>query len=256
LSQLAVESDHCRELVHSISLGPFLDSIERKPMGIKFTTTPYKDNDLFFWKIVLREALHSASLGMFSDKAIESFLKRIQVTKPKEGWLQCRKDYAVYLREDGTVFVLYPTSFPWSKADQFSHFTSGQTVTCPSEAPFHVGPWSIRVEEVGHSADVPSDWESLLGQKAIESMDHLLDGSFSYHLCVPVQKDGLGTDLPSLPLVFRKYKKADRPRAWKGVDMKIQETLPILGCDDSSETTNKDQGGNNHFLLVKILSRI
>jgi hypothetical protein len=31
--------------------------------------------------------------------------------------------------------------------------------------------------------------------------------------------------------VFAKFNKKTRPRAWRGVDVKIQETLPLLGND-------------------------
>mmetsp|Transcript_26015 Transcript_26015/g.59844 ORF Transcript_26015/g.59844 Transcript_26015/m.59844 type:complete len:780 (-) Transcript_26015:149-2488(-) len=227
LSQLAVESDQCRSLVHAVSLGPFLDAIVRKPMGIKMETGPYKSNDLFFWKVVLREALHSASLGMFSDKAIESFLKRVQVGQPKEGWLQCRKDYAVYLRGDGAVFVLYPASFPWRKAEAYNHMTPNGAVD--SSTPISVGPWKILVEEIGQKSVWPTDWDSLLEQKAIGSMEEFLEGSFSYYLRVPS-----GKKLWLHPLVFRSFKKVNRPQSWKGVDIKIQDTLPLLGFDDTS----------------------
>lgn len=119
LSNLATESDQARILLHDAVLGPFLDKVERHPMGITFDTAAWRNQGLFFWKFVLRETLHNASLGMFSDKSVGSFLNRIQADKLKAGWLQCRKDYAVYLRGDGKVFVLFPDSFPFRKTEQF-----------------------------------------------------------------------------------------------------------------------------------------
>ena len=115
LSNLAVESDECRALMNKSMIDPFLQTVIRKPMGIIFDTAPFKHQPLFFWKVVLREALHSVGLGMFSDKSVEAFLERIRVKKLKAAWLQCRKDYGVYMQEDGRIFVLYPSSFPWSK---------------------------------------------------------------------------------------------------------------------------------------------
>jgi hypothetical protein len=117
LSNLATESDECKALLHASMLGPFLELVVRKPMGIIFDTTPWKNQPFFFWKFVIREALHSARLGMWTDKSAMSFLERVQVDKPKNGWLQCRKDYAVYLQQDGKVFVFYPSSFPWRKQE-------------------------------------------------------------------------------------------------------------------------------------------
>jgi len=257
LSQLAVESDQCRALVHSVSLKPFLEAVERKLMGLKFATRPYKNYDLFFWKVVLREALHSAGLGMFSDKAIESFLGRVQVEKPKQGWLQCRKDYAVYLCSDSSVFVLFPKSFPWRKADQYHHSLADRVVACPTEQPVCVGPWLISVDRVDKSDYVKNDWDNMLEQKALGSMDDLLEGSFCYYLVVQAWPDKAG-DFKGQPLVFRSFKKANRPRSWKGADLKIQDTLPLLGCDDLAHNTLKslvdDQAKQN--LLVKITYRL
>lgn len=69
---------------------------------------------------MLRAALHSAQLGMFSDKSVLSFLERVQANRIREGWLQCRPDYAVYLQKDGKVFVFYPKSFPFHKKNMYN----------------------------------------------------------------------------------------------------------------------------------------
>lgn len=127
LSTLATESDEARELLQKAVLGPFMDQVEHKPMGITFATEPWKEQGLFFWKFVLREALHSAGLGMFSEKSVVAFLERIQVEKVKSGWLQCRRDFAVYLQEkDGRVFVFFPASFPFRKSEQYDCAGKGE----------------------------------------------------------------------------------------------------------------------------------
>lgn len=127
LSTLATESDEARELLHKVVLAPFLDQVERKPMGITFATKPWKDQGLFFWKFVLRETLHSAGLGMFSEKSVIAFLERIQADRVKSGWLQCRRDFAVYLQEeDGRVFVFFPESFPFRKSEQYDCTGKGE----------------------------------------------------------------------------------------------------------------------------------
>jgi hypothetical protein len=115
LSNLATESEECRTLLNESLISPFLNQIIRKPMGIVFETAPWKEQAFFFWKFVLREALHSTKLGMFTDKSVVSFLERVKAEKVRAGWLQCRKDYGVYLQEDGKVFVFFPSSFPWQK---------------------------------------------------------------------------------------------------------------------------------------------
>lgn len=130
LSNLAVESDECRALLQNSMIGPFLNRIKRRPMGIVFETAPWKNQAVFFWKFVLREALHSASFGMFSDKSVLSFLERVQAPKLRSGWLQCRRDYAVYLQEDGQVYVLYPSSFPFAKNDMYGAFVGQGERSC------------------------------------------------------------------------------------------------------------------------------
>ena len=247
LSQLAEESDHCRALVHSVMFRPFFDAIERRPLGIKLSTKPFRNNDLFFWKLVLREALHSAGLGMFSDKCTEAFLERIQTDQPKQGWLQCRKDYAVYLQENGSVFVLFPESFPWSRKDQYDKHTSGMRVSLSQDEPVSIGPWLISLELISKSTEINVEWDSLLGQTAIASMDDFMAGSFSYFLPVPPAREA------ATSLVFCNFTKATRPRAWKGIDTKIQETLPLLCFDGSS---SKELKTNFTSMLVKISYRL
>jgi hypothetical protein len=129
LSNLATESDECRTLLYKSMIGPFLDQIVRKPMGIIFDTAPWKNQAIFFWKFVLREALHSAGLGMFSEKSALSFLDRVKADRLRAGWLQCRRDYAVYLQGDGKVFVFFPSSFPWNKKCMYAVVGQGKITT-------------------------------------------------------------------------------------------------------------------------------
>ena len=106
LSALAEESDEARILFNETILQPFMEKVKYYPMGIIFETQPFRNYGAYFWKIVLRDVLHSAGRGMFGDKTITSFLSRVLSSNIKEGWLQCRKDYAVYLMKDGRVAVL------------------------------------------------------------------------------------------------------------------------------------------------------
>lgn len=105
LAKLAEESDEARELFNQSAIRPFMDLVQHYPLGIIFSTAPFKTQGTYFWKIVLRDLLHSVGLGMFSDKSIEAFLTRALADNVKQGWLQCRKDYAVYLLSDGRVIV-------------------------------------------------------------------------------------------------------------------------------------------------------
>jgi tRNA(Ile)-lysidine synthetase-like protein len=231
LSNLAVESDACRNLLHSILMQPFLDQITYKPMGIYFPTAPWKDQGLYFWKLVLRETLHSAGLGMFTDKSVESFVKRVCETI-REGWLQCRKDCGVFLRDDGYVFVFYPESFPWGNAATVKSrvldwtkslvpFARGEEVSA------QIGPWKVSTM-ICQSLSA-EEARSNLERKPFKSMEAFMEGSFEYWLDVAVIHN---PDEPSLSvplLCFTTFVKRTRPQAWKGIDPKIQDSIPLLG---------------------------
>jgi len=196
-------------------------------MGIMFDTRPWKEQSPFFWKFVLREALHGkASLGMFSDKSVEAFLGRIKSDKMREGWLQCRRDYAVYLRQDGKVFILFPDAHPFQKTDQFEFSTIIDPVAYGKEV--SVGPWRVLatiVNDNNHSQSV------LLSQKAIPSWEQFMEGCVEYYVEVPLLED----NRTPRPLVFvPSYDKQSRPEAWKRTDLKLQTTLPLLGNDSEA----------------------
>jgi tRNA(Ile)-lysidine synthetase-like protein len=233
LSNLAVESDECRALLYNVMIQPFMDRIVYKPMGIVFPTAPWREQGPFFWKFVLREALHSAGLGMFTDKSVESFMKRACDTRVREGWLQCRKDYAVYLRTDGQVFVLYPNSFPWHKKGYYD--CTGRTVAYGSENSVRIGLWRVTAElyKGVNSQFHPDEIKSALERKAFTSMESFMEGSYTYYLNVPTKEIGDGEFEPQ-PLAFTKFVKRSRPRSWKGIDPKIQDTLPLLGNDEEA----------------------
>jgi hypothetical protein len=220
LSSLAKESDEAKLLLNTLILGPFLENVGQKQLGIMFPTGPWKNQGLFFWKFVLREVLHRSRLGMLSDKSVESFVDRIGASSVREGWLQCKKDYAVYLREDGKVFILSPESFPFQKEHQFDI----ENALFRYGVELKIGPWSIVASLV--TDDEVYEKSTLLNIKAIQSWENFMDGGIKYYIEVPLE----GTN--PRPLVFvREFDKASRPRAWKGTDLKIQSTLPLLGND-------------------------
>ncbi len=100
---------------------------------------------------LLRVALYSARFGMFSDKSVVSFLERVQAKYAREGRLQCRRDSAVYLRGDGRVYVLFPSSFPFNKKAMYD--IEGQSVAHDEER--RVGPWIVEAEIVSEDLDCP-----------------------------------------------------------------------------------------------------
>jgi len=103
----------------------------------------------------------------------------------------------------------------------------------PYEQERRVGPWVVKAEIVSEKMDCPETFR--LAQKAIQSMDHLINGRIEYMVQVPTWQQG-GKFEPR-PLVFSKFTKASRPSAWRNNEhnrnlyLKVQETLPILGND-------------------------
>ena len=247
LSNLAVESDECRGLLHTVMIQPFLESIAYRPMGVFFPTSRWKSQGIFFWKIVLREALHSAGLGMFSDKSVESFMKRVCCTKVHEGWLQCRKDYGVYLRTDGYIFVLYPASFPWGNPPSVKDVVAGWTknhtnIECSEESTIvYAGPWTVTTRRHQLAA---GNINEKLEQRVFTTMESFMEGEYEYWLEIPPalglvsshtsdHQQAIATNRSKLS--FTTFVKSTRPKAWKGIDPKIQDSLPILGYITSTE---------------------
>jgi hypothetical protein len=241
LSNLALESDACRSLVHDVAFLPFLNEVRSFPMGISIATLPWKHYDLFFWKIVVREALHSVGLGMFSEKSIVSFLERVRAPTIREGWLQCRKDYAVFLRREGRVFVLFPKCFPWGKSNECAEHPASVDL----DHPVLVGPWQVTTT-IQH-LESPHERAALVSSKALPDMESLLGGRIEYYVEARsfqvsdvIEK---GASFRARPLVFAPFSKANRPPAWKSADVKLQEKLPLLCCDEISIAALKDPHG-------------
>ena len=229
LSSLAEESDDAKALIQQTVMGPFMEQVKRYPMGITFETSPWKECGLFFWKFVLRQVLHSAGLGMFSDKSVESFLDRVRVPNVREGWLQCRKDYAVFLQKDGRVFVFFPSSFPFGNGRKKVQYDNNTTfLGYGTENSMLVGPWVISSEIINTASE--EEAKTLLQQKAFQNFASLMTGEVKYCLKVPLVS---GTATPHALIRVNGFTKPTRPQAWKGLDLKVESTLPLLGVDQS-----------------------
>lgn len=248
LSSLAKESDEVRMLFEETVMRPFLNRVTRYPMGIAFETAPWKDLGFFFWKFALRQILHSIGRGMFSDKSTETFLERIRQQKLKEGWLQCRNDYAVYLQENGRVLVLQPHCFPFHERDHYKE----RTKPVQYDNKIRIGPWNV-------SANIMTDMtekecSDLLKTKALKDVEDLMKGSITYFIAAPIND---GESVPR-PLVHYDsgFTKPSRPFAWKGFDLKVESTLPLLGIDQSKLDKNSLSFGAEDYgktwMLVKV----
>lgn len=251
LSSLAEESDDARALIQQTAMGPFMEQVKRYPMGITFETSPWKNFGLFFWKFVVRQVLHSVGLGMFSDKSVGSFLERVQATKLKEGWLQCRKDYAVFLQKDGRVFIFYPTSFPFGNGQKKGQCgATSNFIGYGSESSMKVGPWTISSEIIEAANETQAN--AMLQTKALDNMEHLMAGDIRYFMKVPIM---IETTLPCPLIRVKGYSKPTRPAAWKGFDLRVESTLPLLGVDHSvldDEVDYRPQEYEKTWALIEV----
>ena len=239
LSTLAMESDDAKDLVGETVVAPFMSQVNKYPMGFTFETAPWKGRSLFFWKFVLRQVLHSSGRGMFSDKSVASFLERIRVGTVKEGWLQCRKDYAVYLKRSGKVLIFHPDSFPFNKRDAYKV----QSTPIAYGSRVEVGPWQI-VPEIADSC-MEDEAEAVITSKALADIDQLMLGDLRYFVKAPIPP---GHSLPRPLIRISGFKKQTRPAAWKGLDLRIEQTLPLLGIDHTCD----DEIGDETWALVKV----
>lgn len=121
------------------------------------------------------------------------------------------------------------------------------------EESIKVGRWEVSTEVVG---DIQStvDATKLLEEKAVPSMDALMNGLVEYYLEVPgTSSNGQSTPQPT-PLKFGDFTKSSRPSAWKKTDLKLQSTLPVLAVDHSAEkeVSGKDDDSQTTSFLVKV----
>ena len=114
-----------------------------------------------------------------------------------------------------------------------------------------VGPWVVRTDIVPEDAEKLSLQapETLLNKKAVVSMENFMSGEVEYFVSAPVDR----------PLVFRSFSKADRPRAWKGCDLRIQTTIPVLGVDSSvskDDHSGGREGSDKSERLIRVSMKL
>ena len=234
LSNLAVQSDAARDLFLT-SLAPFFQEVITFPLGLSFDASPYKHHTLFFWRFVLRKILHEHGRGMFTDKSVLSFIDRISTARA--GWLQCRKDYAVYLRSDLRVFIFHPESFPFHARDQYK---SKKSQVCIDGDSSIIGTWIItatkdkKIQEMRDSERLQY-MNNKLNQKPFESLDDFMQGSFHYYIEVPVNVNTLEVIDGGVT-----FSKPSRPTAWKNIDPKIESSMPLVPRFTKDDTQNDE----------------
>lgn len=106
LSSLATESDATRSLVQDGLYQPFLHSILRSACGLRVNVLPFVRQPLCFWREVLKQTMHSMGMSLVRDKAVSSFLERLQRPPFHRGWIEMRKGFHTFLHEDGNLTII------------------------------------------------------------------------------------------------------------------------------------------------------
>jgi hypothetical protein len=126
----------------------------------------------------------------------------------------------------------YPESFPWNKANYFqsgigeynvvSHAKivnfathSLYVLVVPYGETVVVGPWHLSVK-ITPNAEL---------KKVFNTWEEFMSGSFQYCINVPLE----GGKKPMPLETVDSFTKFSRPASWKGTDLRIQGTLPLLG---------------------------
>ncbi len=83
-----------------------------------------------------------------------------------------------------------------------------------------IGPWDISCRIESQSENKP----------AYESWEDFMSGDITYSIEVPNHDDE-----ELLPLVVvNSFTRESRPQSWKGLDLKVQSTLPLLGHSEKA----------------------
>jgi len=141
LSALAEASDRTRMLVDTNIYDPFMKSVKRHPCGLCVHIDAYRHQPVCFWHESLKMLMHSLSMSMVRERAVQTFVDRIQGVQqhakklafpsprspraastssgqstqplalaqdkvPPAGWLELRKGFNIELGSDGLLVVL------------------------------------------------------------------------------------------------------------------------------------------------------
>jgi len=245
LSTIAKESNELQKFLRNTILPSFTSKFKHTQMGLILSTQRFRNQPHYFWKFLLRHVFHQFGFAMWTEKSLQLFIKRIHQDHIKEGWMQCHKDYGVYVQTDGKAFIFYKDSFPWRDNCNFDKIIIPYNI----DPPIRVGRWSITATIIPHLTESSS--QKYLYHKAIDSMESFMRGKIAYYLPIPIErKDSKWTsNIQAFPLeIIKEYTKETRPYAWKGVDGKIQQKIPLVGlCEEGRkkwDLLGYQKGGN------------
>jgi len=128
----------------------------------------------------------------------------------------------------------------------FDHiFTRHLPIVIPwgKDKSIQVGPWHITCE-IDEIAEVQQ-----LERKAVPSWDEFMKGIIQYYLEMPLKKSGEIAN----PTIVEHFCKLNRPKAWKGTDLRIEQTIPVIGNDFFSDNMEGEcQLGKTPTIIVKV----
>lgn len=235
---------------------------------------------------MLKQLMHSMSMALIRDKAVKSFLERIQGSRPiseAAGWLELRKGYQTYLTVNGTL-VIYRAEVLHdaanaarantgkngsilqsllSKENEVFQLLAGSdgpwgVDRVSSERQFVVDRWHIHVKLLPPASI--SEYEDLIKTSAVLAMSDLLPGSFKYHLLLPVKENhdielvlfrDHSSRLEVLRSRFSKRNTASRywPQALMKMDMRLKTGLPILVPKELERIATVDDPSSKQVIL-------
>ena len=79
-----------------------------------------------------------------------------------------------------------------------------------------------------------------------------MQGCFSYYLSCPQSIPNQGNNKENILSMEQEFTRESRPEAWKGVDLKIQSTLPLVGNSQASLDTLAIDSSFKKTHIVKV----
>lgn len=228
ISSLAAESDETREMVHLNLYAPFLATVQKHKCGLVVNVNNYKTQPLCFWKLMLKELMHSMSMSLIRERAVANFLERLEMDSCYGSWIELRKGYASYLDVNGDLMLFRDGVLVYTD-DRVKASVTEESVSYPLEIEIVSGKWCIVSTIVSSSTH----------EKVLIHPHELLQGSFEYNL---------QTTATSLRMTrLHGIKKKGLYPSLSSVDAKIQKELNFLVPDES--TSHED--APIHWLRIR-----
>ena len=228
LHSLALESDSMKRMLYTTLVEPYIETLQKHPLGISLRTEGYTAHGRLFWREVFKTIQHRLfNTSMLSDAGMREVSLRLAltgfedgdekyVTGAQDGWLEPKKGMFWFL-EEGVLYIPQPSLFG-------TVFTTAPPLVIGG-GPASVGTWhvsaALRTLADGEEGDLRySDHRSLPKPCRVvpfKAWDTFLSGHFSY--CVAVA--------PETNELTWQNDGEKAPWCWKQMHAKWFATLPI-----------------------------